>query len=289
MTNAAGALCGDFGRIALIDIADPVKPHVHPHAHLLFKVGGADSSFRVSRHTVAMTSDTAVLVNCWEPHGYPRAPGQPSSLVLGLYIEPAWLEVVDPWFQLTSGDQLFDNPSIDLTPKIRTLLHEAADAARGVGIAARAAEHLVASLMCEVTRRVTPGMAQSRRRGPRRFSGRDFRIRRSLEVMRRQISTPWGMAQIARMSGISRAHFFEVFKAEIGVTPLMYFHALRMEAAYEALLGMPGTVQDVASRLGFCATPHFTRFFREHLGTTPSDFRHAAMRNHRPARGASPP
>jgi hypothetical protein len=228
MTKAAGALCGDFGRIALIDIAQSIKPHVHPHAHLLFKVGGIDSSFEVADRSVPMTADTVVLVNSWEPHGYLRKGLDESSLILGLYIEPKWLELVDPWFQLSTGNRLFTDPCIGVSKRIRGLLHDAADAARGDKIVSRSHEHLVASLMCEVARAVSPKMelqTLARRTLPRSHA-RDFRIRKAIDLMRRHVLGVQGVGKIAKLAGVSRSHFFELFKANVGITPLMFLHAL---------------------------------------------------------------
>lgn len=39
-----------------------------------------------------LTDDTAVLVNAWEPHCYAHHdPEAPRTVILALYIEPAWL------------------------------------------------------------------------------------------------------------------------------------------------------------------------------------------------------
>jgi AraC family transcriptional regulator len=264
MTRAAGAVCGAFGRVALIDIAQPIKPHAHPHAHLLFKVGGADSLFRVRGRFVPMTDDTVVLVNPWEPHDYPRHGVGRSSLVLGLYIEPAWLEAMDRRF--ASGRQAFPHACVPAPARVRSLLHDLADAVRQDPIPPQAHEALLASILCELAR---PAGAPA--------GGRDFRVRRAIEFMRTHVRDPHAMSEVAKQSGLSRAHFFELFRTHAGVTPLLFFHALRMEAAYEALLCAHASLAEISTALGFAAPPHFTRFFRDHLGATPSDFRRAAL------------
>ncbi len=280
VTRAAGALCGDFGRIALIDIAQPIKAHVHPHAHLLFKVAGVDSSFQVGDRLVPMTADTVVLVNSWQAHSYPRDGLNQSSLVLGLYIDRKWLDFVDPWFQLTTRDRLFTAPCISLSKRVRDLLHDAAAAARGDSIATRSHEYLVASLICEVTRVISPmRLAQSGPHLARRSGIQDFRIRKAIELMTSQVGVPRDMEEIASLCALSRAHFFELFKTNVGITPLMFSHALRMEAAYEALVDVQANLTQIGANLGFSTPAHFTRFFRDHLGATPSEFRHAAVRN----------
>lgn len=274
MGRAAGALYGDFGRIALIDIGQPIKAHVHPHAHVLFKMGGVDSTFSVSNRFVPMTDETVVLVNSWEPHCYPRDGVAGSSLILGLYIEPKWLQLVDPWFHLTTNSTLFSTSCIAVSKRIRELLHDAAAAARDDKWLTCSHEHLVATLMCEIARAVSwTAHDVPERRSP---IVRDFRIRRAIHFMKEQVAdAPRDMDEIARSCALSRAHFFELFKENVGIPPLLFFHALRMEAAYQALVRPEGTVAEIGARLGFSAPSHFTRFFRDHLGATPSEFRQA--------------
>lgn len=71
----------------------------------------------------------------------------------------------------------------------------------------------------------------------------------------------------------SRAHFFSLFQRDTQVTPLVYANVLRFEAAVQRLTQTAEPVGDVSHELGFSAPSHFSRFFRAHLGITPSDYR----------------
>jgi transcriptional regulator GlxA family with amidase domain len=53
----------------------------------------------------------------------------------------------------------------------------------------------------------------------------------------------------------------------------VYANVLRFEAAIARLTQSQESVADVAFGLGFSAPSHFSRFFRAHLGITPSDYR----------------
>jgi AraC family transcriptional regulator len=72
---------------------------------------------------------------------------------------------------------------------------------------------------------------------------------------------------------LSRAHFFTLFQRDTRVTPLVYANVLRFEAAVQRLTHSQEPVGDVSHELGFSAPSHFSRFFRAHLGITPSDYR----------------
>lgn len=69
------------------------------------------------------------------------------------------------------------------------------------------------------------------------------------------------------------AHFFELFRKTTKLTPRVYANVLRMEAAITALTAGQTPIADLAYDMGFSAPGHFTRFFREHLGTTPTEYR----------------
>jgi hypothetical protein len=92
MSSAVKIFQGRFGRVALLDMSAPLVGHAHPHCHILLKAGGTDSAFRVRGEVAPLLDDTAVLVNAWEHHAYEHeAPAGANTLILALYIEPAWL------------------------------------------------------------------------------------------------------------------------------------------------------------------------------------------------------
>jgi AraC-like DNA-binding protein len=46
-----------------------------------------------------------------------------------------------------------------------------------------------------------------------------------------------------------------------------------MEQAVDAVLNRPASLQDISHELGFVEPAHFTRFFRNHAGVSPREFR----------------
>jgi AraC-like DNA-binding protein len=57
------------------------------------------------------------------------------------------------------------------------------------------------------------------------------------------------------------------------VPPKVYLNVVRMEQAVGAVLTQSANVCDIGSQLGFAEPAHFTRFFRNHSGVSPSEFR----------------
>jgi AraC-like DNA-binding protein len=95
------------------------------------------------------------------------------------------------------------------------------------------------------------------------------------------------MAALARESGLSRAQFFRRFESSIRVPPRVFLNVLRMELAVAAVVEGTESFGAISGRLGFSAPAHFTRFFRDHAGSCPSEFRSVALGRHAPARQSS--
>ena len=107
-----------------------------------------------------------------------------------------------------------------------------------------------------------------------RFS--DYRVRRSLQLMQENFTDTMEMEYLAREVGLSRPHFFKLFKKQMGVTPNLYLNTLRSEKAIEYLMTTQKTVSDIGFDLGFSSQASFTRFFASNVGIPPSDYRRVA-------------
>ena len=287
MSNALRVAHGVFGRVALLDMDAPLVRHAHPHCHVLIKAEGADTRFMVRDRVVPLTRATAVLINGWEPHSYAHDPGQPRTIILALYIEPVWLGRFRRNWMASGAPGFFDQCCGALPPRVRRLADDMAEAlARGTETAA-AQEVLLSELMIAVIERFTPWQQvgtslRDLARGP----GSDRRIRRAVAAMHHDPAAVGTMKALAREAGLSRAHFFRLFEQSTHVPPRVFLNVLRLERAVAELVGGTASVAQISERLGFSAPPHFTRFFRDHAGASPSEFRAVAQGADRPAEPA---
>jgi AraC-like DNA-binding protein len=48
---------------------------------------------------------------------------------------------------------------------------------------------------------------------------------------------------------------------------------VRVEKAVDAVFNQSASVCDISDQLGFAEPAHFTRFFRNHVGVSPREFR----------------
>jgi AraC-like DNA-binding protein len=78
---------------------------------------------------------------------------------------------------------------------------------------------------------------------------------------------------IARDVGLSRPHFYKLFRQHVGLTPNVYLNTLRMEAAISRLTTTSDAVTTIGLDLGFASQASFTRFFVSNVGIAPTDYR----------------
>ena len=73
--------------------------------------------------------------------------------------------------------------------------------------------------------------------------------------------------------GLTPRRITDIFKQEYGVTPKEYADSLRLRAAKEMLAQTQEKVIDVAYQAGFSSLAAFNRFFKQHTGQTPTEYR----------------
>lgn len=275
MSTAIKVLRGKFGRVALLDMDKPLVGHAHHHCHVLIKASGADTRFQVRGRLHPLTDDTAVLINAWEPHSYEH-PGAlaPRTVILALYIEPAWLGEIQSQLSVAAHPQFFRSPCVSISPRIRRL---ADDLALEMLYADEFPEARLEAILFDLMIAVIDPFSEWRNmRGLLGAAPRmriDPRVRKAMGYMREHLDADLEMNELARHCGLSRAHFFTLFRRSTSVTPHMYVNVLRVESAIASLAQTQRPLSEISLNLGFSAPSHFTRFFHQHIGSTPIEFR----------------
>jgi AraC-like DNA-binding protein len=247
--------------------------HAHPHCHVLLKVEGADTQFVVGDKLYPLTNETAVLVNGWQPHSYVHHPERPRTVILALYIEPEWLMAFRPGWAASGAPGFFSDPSGEVSPRIRGLAMNLAADMMARPEARAAHEALLSDLMISVIERFTPWRSFPASIREMNARSGDWRIRKVAASMRSETRRGAGLDTFAKEAGLSRAHFFRLFEASIGVPPKVYLNVVRVEKAVDEVLNRSASVCDISNQLGFAEPAHFTRFFRNHVGVSPREFR----------------
>ena len=81
------------------------------------------------------------------------------------------------------------------------------------------------------------------------------------------------LAELARMSGMSRATFFRRFREFYGCTPIQYRDNLLIFQAKHLLVYSALRITEIADQMGFPDQFYFCKFFRARTGCSPSRFR----------------
>lgn len=104
-----------------------------------------------------------------------------------------------------------------------------------------------------------------------------WRTRRIVAYIDEHLRSTIRIDDLARISGLSKSHFFRAFKATFGEPPLGYIARRRIEHAKELMLTSDDVLCSISLTCGFCDQSHFTRVFRRVMGCSPHSWRRRAM------------
>lgn len=107
------------------------------------------------------------------------------------------------------------------------------------------------------------------------------RIRKCAHWLRVNCEHTISMAEAARLAAMSERNFSRRFKQELGVTPSGFVLGVRLEKASAMLVDTDLPADKIARRSGLGSGGHLTKLFRQHLSTSPSEYRLSARRQMR--------
>ncbi|MCL4187507.1 MAG: AraC family transcriptional regulator [Rhodobacteraceae bacterium] len=274
MSTPVAVLHGAFGRVCLYDMDRAMVVHAHREGHLIFHVQGPAAEVVVDERRYPLGPGQAVAISPWQPHFYRPERAATNTLALVLYIKPVWF--IEAARSATSSLR-FGRVGIEVAaPIARRIAHVARTM-----LAEIVTDQSVQGALAELTQACFDQSWQWTAEGGA-FLGRvpqawDFRIRRSLNLMREWLGEDFGLDEIARESGLSRPHFYKLFRETMGLTPNIYLNALRMEHAIERLSSTHDPVADIGLDLGFASQSSFSRFFIANGVVAPSDYRRSVL------------
>jgi len=106
------------------------------------------------------------------------------------------------------------------------------------------------------------------------FSGlRDPHVARALALLHRDITRRWTVDDLGREVGMSRSALADRFIRLIGVPPMHYLAAWRMQVATGKLRDTSGSLAQVAETVGYDSEAAFSRAFKKAFGTAPATWR----------------
>jgi AraC-like DNA-binding protein len=268
MSRAVAVCHGPFGRVSIYDLDRPLVLHAHREAHLIFFLEGSRGLVTVNGQTIRVDPFMGVAINPWEPHNFqPEQPGV-FGLFLVVYLKPEWLAA-----------QTMSPPGSLAFPASELVVTRELAAWRDRAIEMLLSSHreldlgpVLMALAQASSEPIDPELASSLMHlAPE--SALDRRVQRACRLLEAHPSYEGALARVAREAGLSRAHFFKLFREQVGVTPSVFANTVRLEAALERIVLSNDPVTSISHRVGFSRQSVFTRFFTAHMGMAPRDYR----------------
>jgi AraC-like DNA-binding protein len=270
MSGALAVFHGRFGRASICDFNRPFNLHAHREGHLIFYVRGAPACVEVAGRDYRLDEDEVIAISPWEPHRFLPSYGEGGSILLVLYVNGEWFA---PDMERDRGLR-FGRTAFGRTPAIDLLIRQT--------LSVFADGSSLPSLDSELRRLIQACHEESWRSltkaGPNgsNWAVSDFRVRKSIRLMSERPCAELDLDGVARNSGLSRPHFYKLFREQTGVTPHLYLKTLLMEKALDRLVESCSPIADIGFDLGFSSQSGFTRFFASNVGVPPTDYRRAA-------------
>jgi AraC family transcriptional regulator len=259
---------GEFGHVSVLNVASNLVTHAHTEAHIIIWLDGAAGEMTIGDEEVRPGSGVAAGVNSLQPHSH-TLPCDGTGLFLAFYIDPEWARRRRG---LAPNSRLFAEAAIPLDPwlhRAARVLFERLDGGDDE-MAGYEIERFIDSVF-DAAEAAAPPRAR-KAIAPML----DYRLRKAIALMRANVSERMSLDEVARNVGLSRPHFFALFKEQTSLTPNVYWNTLRMEEALRQLQSSEEPLISVACNLGFSSQGNFSRFFRDHAGVPPMLYREAA-------------
>jgi len=102
---------------------------------------------------------------------------------------------------------------------------------------------------------------------------RDRHVGRAIALLHARPLEPWTVAALGRQVGLSRSALHERFSARVGMPPMHYLAAWRLQLGANLLRETDRTVATIAQDVGYESEAAFSRAFRRQVGAPPAAWR----------------
>jgi AraC-like DNA-binding protein len=263
---------GAFGHAVVLDLRDDLVAHAHAETQFAFWLGGGRVQANLANDVVQYSEDVALGTNSYESHDARLLDKDQPAVFLVFYISKAWL---DERRAASGRPFFFPSPRVPINAALRQACWRVLDIIMSADHEGRQrleieVEGLITAAIDATLAPVNPASLRSR------TPLLDHRLRAAISYMREHVAEPIAVEDIAGKVGLSRAHFFSLFRDQLSTTPQVFWSAVRVEEAVRRLVLREEPLTSVAMDLGFSTPGNFSRFFRDHMGVSPSRFRRVA-------------
>jgi AraC family transcriptional regulator of adaptative response / methylphosphotriester-DNA alkyltransferase methyltransferase len=93
-------------------------------------------------------------------------------------------------------------------------------------------------------------------------------------IIEKEYASALTLDQLSKQVGMSKYHLHRTFKKIVGVTPMEYMTKIRISKSAELLMQTDLSITQIAHEVGYRSSSHFNVIFRNHLGCSPTVYRH---------------
>lgn len=260
---------GAYGRTVVLELKNDLVAHAHAETQVAFWLGGGRSDARVVGQVVEYSEHTALGVNPYESHDARMLDDSEPAIFLCFYINKEWIDKL----RADTGRRFcFPNPRVPISPALRQACWKVLDIVVSPYHLSR--DSLNTEIEKLIVEAIDASLAPAK---PMGFGTTapliDHRLRAAITYMREHVGDPVVVDEVAGKVGLSRAHFFTLFRDQLNTTPQVFWSAVKVEEAIRRLVQRADPLTSVALDLGFSTPGNFSRFFKEHMGVTPSHYR----------------
>lgn len=102
--------------------------------------------------------------------------------------------------------------------------------------------------------------------------GESYLVRQTKQYIYRNYPSPISLAEVAGSLNISEGHLSRIFSEQTGQSFVKYLVRVRIEKAKEYLSTTHLRIYEVAEKVGYSSTEHFSRSFKEVTGKSPKEY-----------------
>jgi AraC-like DNA-binding protein len=270
MSRALAVFHGRFGRATVYQLNRPFNMHAHREGHLIFHVGGTPARIDVCDDQWLLTEESIVAINPWEPHNFVPTDLGDGAIFFVLYVNAEWFAPDAARAQVLRFGKTCFKRTATLDKHIRRT------AALVCGAPSLSSLDSELRQLIDGCHEESWQCSEAEQEARAAAAVTDFRVRKSIKLMSESPGAELELDLIARESGLSRPHFYRLFRTQTGVTPHLYLNTLMMEHALDALVATEAAIADIGFDLGFSSQSGFTRFFAANVGMAPTEYRRAA-------------
>ena len=111
-------------------------------------------------------------------------------------------------------------------------------------------------------------------------------VRRAAKFMRERLDSaefrPFALDELAAAAHVSTKHLCRAFRKELGVSPMKACRLMQFQLAIPLLARSNLRIKAIAERCGFPDQLHFSRYFSQTFGQSPSETRKAMQQGQPP-------